>query len=231
MPNNFSDLDRLLHKSMFFPGLNARLASLPSLMRVVELQLESGRSEEITRLRKEHKSAGKRLHPEDKAFELEELENQVTHYLPKMFRGGYVLTLWSVLERSLMDIALKTAEHIGDPLPEDYFRKGSFLPLIRDAISKHSGVSAFPSPDELKKLRLLKDVRQTLIHHDGRLNEAPDSLKRLSFTELEKIGLIVEKDGYFTFIIPTELFLNLNTKLIDNCIKRIANQVYEASVN
>lgn len=227
MNNQFPELERLLHKAMFFPGLNARIASLSSLLRIVDTQLEAGRAEEIGRLRKKHKKFGKKIHAEDKAFDLDELENQITHYLPKLFRGGFVLTLWSVLERSLMDITQKAATHTGVSLPEDYFRKGSFFPTMRDAIQQCSGVSAFTNSAEYKKLRLLAAVRQTLMHHDGRLNEAPPILKKMSRTELDLIGLIVEKTDYFEFIIPTEAFLSENTNLVSSCTQRIATQVYE----
>jgi hypothetical protein len=228
MPDNLPELDRLLHETTFFPGLNIRLASLPSLMKITEQQLESGRKKEITRLRLEHQRLGdENLHPDDREYEIHELESQVTHYLPKMFRGGYVLTLWSVLERSLMDITRKSASHTGTPLPEDYFRKGSFFPAMRNAIRLCSGVNAFPNRDEYKKLNFLKSVRQTLIHHDGRIKEAPASLQNLTHLEIEKMGLILEKDYDFTFIVPTEHFLEENTEIVITCIRRIASQVYD----
>ena len=126
-----------------------------------------------------------------------------------------------------MDIAQRSALHTGTSLPEDYFRKGSFFPAMRGAIRLCSKVDAFSIPYEYKKLRLLKSVRQTLIHHDGRLQEAPADLQRLTHAEIEKIGLILEQDAYFTFIVPTEHFLADNTELVTNCIRRIASQVYE----
>lgn len=228
MSDDFAELDRLLHEATFFPGLNARLASIPPLMNIVEQQFESGRTKEISRLLKEHKMLGKDLHPDDKQFDLEVLESQVIHFLPKMFRGGYVLTLYSVLERSLMDIVQRSALHTGVSLPEDYFRNGSFFPTMRNAIRLSSGVvDAFSNRDEYKKLRQLKSVRHTLIHHDGRLQEAPADLKNLPYTEFEKIGLILEKDYNFTFIVPNKHFLADNTELVINCIRRIASQVYE----
>jgi hypothetical protein len=226
MPTENTKLARIMLRATFFPGLNARLASLDTLMSISERQLDAARSEEIIKLRREHRQLGKHLHQQDREFELSELEDQVTHLLPKLFRGGYVLTLWSVFERSLMDVAIRAADYREIEFPQDYFRKGSFFPAMRDALDKCVGISAFPNKEEYKHLRVLNGVRQTLLHHDGRFAEAPSAIKSLSAGELEGLGLTLERDNHFQYVVPSTLFLESGTTLVKGCVHRIALQSF-----
>ena len=224
------DLDLVFHRTLFFCDISTRLKTLHTLLRISEQQLEVARKEEISLLRKEHKKLGKSLWQDEKENDLWMLEMHITHLMPKMFRGGYLFALWSVFERSLMDIAQKAALQRGVSLAEDHFRKGSFFPAMQSAIRLCSGVDAFSFSrrDEKIKLRLLKSVRQTLIHHDGRLSEAPQNLQQLTYEEIERMGLILEKDEDVTYVLPTEPFLADSTELVINCINRVKEQVYDA---
>ena len=193
-------LSRLTLKSTFFPGLNVRLAALPQLARITEEQLEIARQLAIHRIRIEHIESAAQLHPDDQEFELKDLEDQVTHLIPKLLRGGFILTLWSVFERSLKDIVIRAGEFTNRPIADDFFRHNEFFRGVEIGMQSRAKVPAFPETSVFKRLKLLASVRQALIHHDGRRSETHTNLLSLQPIELEAIGIILEHDYSFVEI-------------------------------
>lgn len=229
MPHD-PELDHLLIESMFFQGLNARLASLPLLQRVVERQLNIAHQQEIAELRHKHAHKNNILHPDDRAFDLLDLEQLVTHLLPKLFRGGFILTLWSVLERCMKDISIRAGEYIGRPIRQKLFRREPFFKAAEEALKSTVGLSAFPDCDQKAKLEFLMSVRHTLIHHDGRIAEAPPNLALLDKATLEKRGLQLEREHEITYIVPSETFVFTNTSLVVQYVQSTADRVFDALV-
>lgn len=224
------ELDHLLVESTFFPGLNARLASLPSLQRVVERQLNMGCQQEIAELRREHAHIATTLPPDDRELDLLDLEQQVTHLLPKLFRGGFILTLWSVLERSVKDISIRAGEYTDRPIPPKLFRRKPFFTAAEEALTSTVGLSAFPDCEQKAKLEFLASVRHTLIHHDGRIAEAPPNLALLDKATLEKRGLQWECEHEIIYIVPLETFVSASTSLVVQYVHNTASRVFNTLV-
>ena len=223
------DIDRLLAKSTFFPGLNVRLAGLAPLRRLAELQLDVARVAEIDRVRREHAALGAQLHPEDRTFDLGDLEQQVTHLLPKLTRGGLILTVWSTLERSVKDIAFRAGQYAGKPVPPNHFRS-HFFSAAENALWPRCGVHAFPDVEQKAQLEFLASIRNTLIHHDGRLDEAPRNVSALDQQALARSGIQLEHDYDFVYIIPTEEFLESAVTLVYAYVHDLAERVFNALV-
>lgn len=225
-----NDLARLLAEATFFPGLNVRLAALKPLVELAENQLDVARAAAIAHVRVEHVRKGQQLHDEDQTFDLFELEQQVTHLLPKLTRGGLVLTIWSTFERSVKDIAFRVGSHTYKPLPRDYFRS-HFLSKAETVFQSHcSGLIAFPNVQQLAQLKFLLSVRNTLIHHDGRLNEAPSNVASLGLQELAAAGIQIERDFDFTYIVPTEEFTQASATLVYTYVHELAARVFNSLV-
>lgn len=225
----FPDLDRLLAEATFFPGLNVRLAALAPLKRLAELQLDIARKAEIARIRHDHAIQGVLLHSEDRTFDLDALEQQVTHLLPKLTRGGLLLTIWSTLERSVQDIAFRAGRHTSNPLSPTHFR-GPFFSAAKTALLSSCGVNAFPNDAQTTRLKFLASVRNTLIHHDGRLIEAPPNVSTLGPQYLAQAGIQLERDYDFVYIVPTEEFLDEATALVETYVRDLADRVFNALV-
>ena len=225
----FPDLDRLVAKSTFFAGLNVRLAALAPLRRLAELQLDVARAAEIERVRHEHATLGAQLHPEDRTFDLDDLEQQVTLLLPKLTRGGLILTIWSTLERSVKDIALRAGHYTGNPVPPAHLR-GHFFSAAEKALLSRCGVQAFPDAGQRLRLEFLASVRNTLIHHDGRLDEAPSNISALDPKALTAAGIQLERDYDFVYIVPTEEFLDEAVSLVYAYVHDLADRVFNALV-
>ena len=222
-----SSLDRLVHRATFFSGLNVRLASLVTTRRVVEEQLELGRHLEIARLRQEHAGLGGDLHPDDKEHDLAELEGQVTHHLPKVFRGGYVVLLWSMLERSVKDILVRAADHIGQPVDPTAIRRPPFFKNTAVLFQSTLTAPAFPNAEEKHLLEVLYAVRNVLAHHDGRVLELAHPLTGIDDQGLAALGLAVEHDYDFAYVVPTEEYLAESTKLVVHYVQSTAARVYD----
>lgn len=225
----FPDLDRLVAKSTFFAGLNVRLAALAPLRRLAALQLDVARAAEIERVRHEHATLGAQLHPEDRTFDLDDLEQQVTLLLPKLTRGGLILTIWSTLERSVKDIALRAGHYTGNPVPPAHLR-GHFFSAAEKALLSRCGVQAFPDAGQRLRLEFLASVRNTLIHHDGRLDEAPSNISAMDPKALTAAGIQLERDYDFVYIVPTEEFLDDAASLVYAYVHDLADRVFNALV-
>lgn len=223
------DLDRLLAESTFFAGLNVRLAALAPLKRLAEFQLEAARATAIERIRTEHATKGVLLHSEDRTFDLCDLEQQVTLLLPKLTRGGLILTIWSTLERSVMDIAFRAGQHTGNPLPATHFR-GHFFSAAEKALLSRCGLNAFPNAKQSLQLKFLSSVRNTLVHHDGRLAEAPPNISTLAPQALAAAGIQLERDFDFVYIVPTEEFIDKAATLVYTYVHDLADRVFNALV-
>lgn len=229
MPH-FPDLDRMLEEATFFPGLNVRLSALQKLEQISEEQLDLARKLAIARVRLEHAQSGSELHPEDRAFDLGALEQQVTHLLPKLTRGGLLLTAWSVFERSVKDIAFRAASHVGRPLNGTHFRSKNLLAALEQALSPLIPSPVYPEQHELLSLQLLAAVRNVLIHHDGRIEEAGSTIVTLKPSELEALGLRAERDYDYEYLVPEAEYVAASVALVYSFTHDLASRVFNALV-
>jgi hypothetical protein len=221
-------LERLFREAAAFPGVNIRVASLETTRRIVEEQLELARHIEIARLRAEHQNLGATLHPDDRDSDLFDLQQQVIHLLPKVFRGGFLITLWSVLERCTNDIATRAGDRTGKPVSFKVFRSRPLLVAAELAMQQTVQVPAFPDQKVRERLEQLGVVRNVLAHHDGRLSEFPPPLAGLNTEQFAVLGLNVVHDFDFSYVVPTEEYLVQNTKLVVDYIYYLAGRVFNA---
>lgn len=222
-------LDRLMKQATFFPGLNIRVGSLETTRRIIESQLEAARTSEIERQRLEHASLGHDFHSDDRVSDKFDLHQQVLHLLPKILRGGYLITLWAVLERTTHDIAKVAARQRKAQLSDRAFHKPFFV-AATEAFSNTLGLKAFPDAVVEQRLRRLQEVRNALVHHDGRQSEFPEPYNRASTAALEKMGLYLVRDYDYAYIIPGELYLEECTKLVYNFVHQTAERVFNVLI-
>lgn len=222
----YPDLDRLVEEATFFPGLNVRLAALRELERTSEEQLALGRRLAVERVRLEHAQLGTNLHPEDRTFDLESLEQRVTLLLPSLIRGGLLLGAWSIFERSVKDIAFRAAVHAGASLSRSHFRSGNLLDSLEKALATAVRTPAFPDQSQKRSLQLLAAFRNLLIHHDGRLEEAGALLAGLKPSERDALGLQVERDYDFEYLVPRAAFVSDSVSVIYSYVHDLASRVF-----
>ena len=94
MPHTTS-LEELYRRAVTFPGAGVAVAALQTALDHREEELQRSADQIRVRLHAKHTKLGDELHPEDKEQDEYDLDRTVNVLLPRVVRGGFVLTLWS----------------------------------------------------------------------------------------------------------------------------------------
>ena len=97
MPHNTS-LEELFRHAVTFPGAGVAMAALQTALTHLEEELERSADQLGLRLNARHNKFRGELHPEDEEDEQYDLDRTVNVLLPRVVRGGFILTLWSTFE-------------------------------------------------------------------------------------------------------------------------------------
>ncbi len=221
-------LDELFRRAVTFPGPNVRIAGLETALEVVEDQLTHARDQATVRLRARHKRDGDVLHPDDQAQDLYELEVTIDQILPRVFRGGFVLTLWSVFEVVVKDMAEYAYAQRQLPFDSKVFRQPNFLTQMNGVYSQNLGVVAFPDTEVRSQLDSLRLLRNALVHHNGSVAALPDSLRRTEKDEYAAIGLHLYSDIHHEYVVPDGKYIRHNFELVRSYLASLAERLYDA---
>ena len=131
----------------------------------------------------------------------------------------------AVLERAIHDVATVAAVHTGNALNDRAFHKPFFI-AANEALQITTGLAAFPDAHVEQELRRLQEVRNTLVHHDGRQIEFPAPYATMSPAELEARGLYVVNDYDYVYVIPGEEYLKRSTELVYQHVHDTARRVF-----
>ena len=213
------ELERL-DARLAFPGVGVQLAALERLRVALETQLEAARLSGIIELRLAHSVDPP--HPDDAELDQYESETRNTHYLPKVFRGGFLLMLWAAAESSVKDITRYVAKEVGQSLPA----KDLDLKRAEKELLRLIGLDLFRDASERNEVHQLREVRNTLVHHNGKVAELETKLGRLKGPRLEQIGLSVERDLHFEYFVPTEDFVKSQVRLVHSFLGRLDEEAF-----
>ncbi len=165
---------------------------------------------------------------DDIEYELHELKRTVEELFPKVFRGGFVVSLWSVFEACVKDLAEYTRREKNLPFGLQELRAGDFLEQMELFFARVLGVDAFPDNAVRTKLVEIKGLRNALAHHDGNTTELPKSLRCKDDAEYRKKGFHVYSDLHHHYVIPSAEYAEQSLQIIQIYLERLAHQVYEA---
>lgn len=226
MEESLPSLEDLIREIREVPSPHVRLAGLAATRIIIEQQLDAARSAELKKLQRKHAEDG--THPDDASIDMYELEVQVTHLLPKVLRGGFLLALWSTLEACTKDLAAYAGRESGKAVPKGLFRYGSFLDSSQQAFTEILGIDAFASDAERAGLARLGRVRAALVHHNGNVEGLPEDLRDGHLAALEAEGLYLEKDLHHRYFVPTSEYVERNLALVDAHLRGLADRVQSA---
>ena len=198
----------------------------------VEDELAHARAQATVRLTARHKRDADTLHPEDRDLDLYELKVTVEQTLPRVFRGGFVLTLWSIFDVVTTRMAEYAALQRGDPIAPSQWKqeKGeTFLDVLERVYAKKLGIAAFPDPEERGGLDRLRKIRTVLIHHNGSV-AALEKLNQLGGPQdYAALGLDRHSGSHEEFVIPNADFLNRNFALVETHLSSLSERAYTAA--
>ena len=160
--------------------------------------------------------------------ELDGLKATVDELFPKVFRGGFVISLWSVFEASIKNIAEYVRQQRNLPFGLEDLRAGDFLEQMDKFFSRVIDVDAFPEKSTRNKLEEIKGLRNALAHHDGSILELPKSLKCKTDAEYLKKGLVVCSDLHHKYVVPTAEYADQALGTIRTYLEQFAEKVYVA---
>ena len=207
------------------PSPEVRLAGLAETLTIVERQLEASRVMELLRLKQQHVTS--RTHPDDASIDNYELEVQVTHLLPKVLRGVFLLTMWSTLDACTKDLAVHASRQTGRRLPPNSFR-GSFVESTERVFRVVLDIDSFETAVDRDGLSRLARVRAALVHHNGSVEELPDDLKNGNLPALEAEGLYLERDLHHRYFVPKAEYVERNLGLVDRHLRSLSSRVQAA---
>ncbi|MCE9569598.1 MAG: hypothetical protein K8R10_06245 [Rhodocyclales bacterium] len=229
MPDHIS-FEELYRKAITFPGPNAAMAGLSVALETIEDELAHAGEQARVRLRARHQREIAYLHPEDREDDEYALKVTVEQVLPRVFRGGFILMLWSVFEVAVKRMAEYACRERNLPSLASSFKHGNFLDAVDRAYTKNLGVVAFPDSLVREKLDLLRHVRNALIHHNGSVAALPESLGAQNAAGYAALGLQTYTDLHDEFFVPHAAYLTENFAVVENYLALLSERVY-ASVH
>lgn len=224
--SNRKTLEELIHRATIFPGPSLRLAGLETTLGAVEDQLIHLRAQLEVRLKAKLKREACSMHPDDIEFEKYEFSQTVDELFPKVFRGGFVIALWSVFEACIKDMAEYTRRERGIPFGLQDLRAGDFLGQTEKFFFGAVGLHAFPDKQVRKEIEELRGFRNALVHHDGSTDQLPKSLRAKNPDQYRSLGLQVCSDLHHEYAVPTAEYANRNLLIVRDYLESLAKQLY-----
>ena len=223
-----TSLAELYRRSVEYPGPSLRMAGLDAARTAIEEQLDHLKGQRAVRLYARLKKEAHEMAPDDVQYEVDKLKNTVEELFPKVFRGGFIISLWSVFEACTKDLAEYVRREKSIPFGLQDLRAGDFLEQTDKFFARVLDVKAFPEKSVRAKLEELKGFRNALVHHDGAIEELPRALRSKSEAEYLRKGLVVYRDLHHQYAVPTADYAEEAFKAVRIFLEQFAETVYAA---
>ncbi|MCW5610568.1 MAG: hypothetical protein KIS83_07780 [Rubrivivax sp.] len=217
-----------MRRQIQFPDPWLRIEGMRTARRAVEEQLVFLRNQRAVQLQAQLARVGSKLHPIDAEDKVDEYRKVVNELFPKVMRGGFVISLWSVFESAVKNLAEYVRSQKNLPFGLQELRAGDFLEQTDVFFKRVVNVDAFPKKDVRAKLDRLKGLRNTLAHHDGSAVELPKPLRCNSAEEYAAQGLLLCDDLHHKYIVPTEDYAAEAMELVATHLQDFAERLYKA---
>ena len=222
---SLAELDR---RHLQYPGPSLRMAGLDAARLAIEEQLDHLKGQRSIRLYARLKKEAHEMAPDDVEYEVDQLKNTVEELFPKVFRGGFIISLWSVFEACTKDISEYVRREKGIPFGLQELRAGDFLEQTDKFFDRVLAVKAFPDKSVRTKLEALRGFRNALVHHDGATEELPKALRSKTAAEYRSKGLLVYRDLHHQYAVPTAEYAEEALKTVHAFLEQFAETVYVA---
>jgi hypothetical protein len=221
-----SSFAELYRRAVKFPGPSLRLAGLESALEATEQQLDTLKNQYELRLNARLKREAQSMHPDDIDDERYAVSGWVDDLFPKIFRGGFVLSLWSVFEACVKDLAEYTKRERKIPFGLQDLRAGDFLEQTDKFFQGALDLRVFPDKSVRKSLEELKGLRNALVHHDGNTAEVPKSLLPKGPSNPPSAKVRVYADLHHKYAVPSEPYARESLSLVTAYLQQLSEQVY-----
>lgn len=178
--------------------IDCELDALKDYLQIIEAHMESSAKAERTRfearIREEH------LSPDDPEWHeaVGECEYQIEVFLPRFFRGPFLVTLYAVYESAITEIARLIKGKQSQEISLDDFR-GDFLKRAKKYYDHVLRFQLYTENRVWQSIQMLSTIRQAIAHENGRMEMLnSDAKKKIRDWERQKLGIAVY-GGYLVF--------------------------------
>lgn len=221
-----TSLAELYRRAVKFPGPSLRISGLRAALDANEQQLKALKDQYELRLNAKLKREARTMHPDDVEDERYAVTRLVDDLFPKVFRGGFVVSLWSVFEACVKDLAEYTRRERNLPFGLQDLRAGDFLAQTEKFFKGTLGLNAFPDRAMRKSLEELRGFRNALAHHDGNTAEVPRSLLAKGSKSAKSFKVQLYRDLHHEYAVPSATYSREALSLISACLEQLAEHVY-----
>ena len=215
-------LDQLYHRAVEFPDPTARFNSLAIAFSATEDALAHQAAQH--QLRGHRAIQHGEAHPEDVELTLYELRKTADEVFPRVFRGGFLVSLWSLFESGVKDLGEYTRSKLLLPFGLQELRAGDFLDQMEKYFRKTLEITVFDDKETRKQIELIKSFRNALAHHDGNLSEIPKALLNARTMDAPCVQLF--SDLHHEFGIPTAEYNASSLNVLSAVSSSLAKKVY-----
>ncbi len=178
--------------------IDCELDALEDYLQIIEAHMESLAKAERTRF--EVRIQEKHLSPDDPERQeaVSECEHQIEVFLPRFFRGPFLVTLYAVYESAITEIARLIKGKQSQGISLDDFR-GDFLKRAKKYYDHVLKFQLYTVNRAWQSIQMLSTIRHAIAHENGRMEMLnSDAKKKIRNWERQKLGIAVY-GGYLVF--------------------------------
>ena len=218
MPTHTS-LEQLYHRAVKYPDPSQRFQALRTAFYATEDAISHQAAQHQIRAKASLSRSG--MHPDDIEMGIYVLRKNTEELFPRVFRGGFLVSLWALFESGIKDLGEYTRLELKLPFGLQDLRAGDFLNQTEKYFGGTLQIIPFPDKAIRKKIEILKDFRNAVAHHDGNLAEIPKALLQSPANSLQKFS-----DLHHEFAMPVAEYNSESLDLLANVSANLANAIY-----
>lgn len=203
--------------------LSLELDALEDHYTLIKKQISNIRNVEKSSINEYRKR--EKLTPEDPEWDIarQEFDYKVEFLLPRLFWGSFIVSLYAVLETSIIEISRlikQTQKHEIDI--NDY--KGNFLERSKKYYKDVLEFKLCCDETTWKRLKILSEVRHAIAHANGRLDMLKEkSKKRIENLEKQNLGI----SSYNNYILLNSYFAKETFLKVCSMLKNLVERYKE----
>ena len=149
------------------------------------------------------------------------LRKSTEELFPRVFRGGFLVSLRTLFESEVKDLGEYTSLELKLPFGLQDLRAGDFLNQTEKYFLGTLQINPFPDKAIRKRIETLKEFRNAITHHDGNLAEIPKALLQASASSLQKFS-----DLHHEFAMPVAAYNLDSLDLLATVSANLASSIY-----
>lgn len=162
------------------------------------------------------------IHADEASNHLAVLHQETEQLLSRVFRNGFLISLWSLFESSIKDLGQYVRSKRNLEFEFKVRRGTHLLTTAEDFFHKALNIVPFPNNDDRMQLDLLRRFRNSLAHADGSFADVPEELARSGFVH----GFCLIGHSH-EFAVPSAEYLRSSLDLLRRVSQSLADTVFE----